>query len=169
MGADAVVDGAHPLGREVKLLLQVAIVVFVWTVVIGILNGTDIVDFDRDVLLSHVHAGTLGWITTSVIAACLWLFGPSGSEGEVRTGRWLGRATVVVLPVFAITFAFTNEDPRAVLGGLAMLVIVSALAWVVVRARRLEVSTVTLGFLAPVATPVVGATLVVLVRSEERR
>lgn len=166
MSADAVVDGAHPLGREVKLLLQVAMVVFVWTVVIGILNGTDIVDFDRNVLLSHVHAGTLGWITTSVIAACLWLFGTSGSEGEVRTGRWLGRATVVVLPVFAITFAFTNEDPRAVLGGLAMLVIVSALAWVAVRARRIEVSTVHLGFLAAVATSVVGAIIGVLVATE---
>ena len=50
-----------------KLLLQVAMVVFVWTIGIGILNGTDVVDFDRKVLLSHVHAGTLGWITTSVI------------------------------------------------------------------------------------------------------
>lgn len=166
MSADAVVDGQHPLRGEVKLLLQVAMVVFVWTVVIGILNGTDIVEFDRMVLLSHVHAGTLGWITTSVIAACLWLFGTSGSEGEIRTGRWLGRATVVVLPVFAITFAFTTEDPRAVLGGLAMLVIVGALAWVVVRARRMEVSTVHLGFLAAVATSVVGAVIGVLVATE---
>src|SRR3546814_12372186 len=97
MGADAVVDGAHPLGREVKLLLQVAMVVFVWTVVIGILNGTDIVDFDRDVLLSHVHAGTLGWITTRVLAACLRLFGPSRIEGEVPTGRLRGRPPVGVL------------------------------------------------------------------------
>lgn len=166
MSVDAVVDGEHPLRGEVKLLLQVAMVVFVWTVVIGILNGTDVVDFDRNVLLSHVHAGTLGWITTSVIAACLWLFGTSGSDGEIRAGRWLGRATVVVLPVFAITFAFTTEEPRAVLGGLAMLVIVGALAWVVVRARRIEVSTVHLGFLAAVATSVVGAVIGVLVATE---
>src|SRR5690606_13131356 len=74
MDAHAVVDGQHPLRGEVKLLLQVAMAVFVWTVVIGILNGADVVDFDRMVLLSHVHAGTLGWITTSVIAASLWLF-----------------------------------------------------------------------------------------------
>lgn len=166
MSADAVVDGGHPLRGEVKLLLQVAMVVFVWTVVIGILNGTDIVDFDRKVLLSHVHAGTLGWITTGVIAACLWLFATSGSEGEIRAGRWLGRATAVVLPVFAITFAFTVEDPRAVLGGLATLVIVAALVWVVVRARRIEVSTVHLGFLAAVATSVVGAVIGVLVATE---
>lgn len=166
MGADAVVDGGHPLRGEVKLLLQVAMAVFVWTVVIGILNGTDVVDFDRNVLLSHVHAGTLGWITTSVVAASLWLFGASAGAGEVRTGRWLGRATVVVLPVFAITFAFTTEDPRAILGGLALLVIVSVFAWVVARARRIEVSTVHLGFLAAVATSVVGGIIGVLVATE---
>ena len=69
MGAEVTGDEVHPLRREVRLLLQVAMAVFVWTVGIGILNGTDVVDFDRKVLLSHVHAGTLGWITTSVFAA----------------------------------------------------------------------------------------------------
>ncbi len=69
MRVDAIDEGNHPLRPEVRLLLQVAMVVFVWTVGIGILNGTDLVDFDRTVLLSHVHAGTLGWITTSVFAA----------------------------------------------------------------------------------------------------
>jgi hypothetical protein len=166
MSADAVVDGGHPLRGEVKLLLQAAVAVFVWTVVIGILNGTDIVDFDRLVLLSHVHAGTLGWITTSVVAASLWLFGATGSAGEVRTGRWLAWATVVVLPVFALTFAFTTEDPRAILGGLALLVIVGAFAWVAARARRIEVSTVHLGFLVAVATSVVGGIIGVLLATE---
>lgn len=52
------ISSAHPLRREVLLLLQVAMAVFVWTVVIGILNGTDIVDFNRKTVLSHVHAGT---------------------------------------------------------------------------------------------------------------
>ena len=166
MDAHAVVDGQHPLRGEVKLLLQVAMAVFVWTVVIGILNGADIVDFDRMVLLSHVHAGTLGWITTSVVAASLWLFGATGSPGEVRLGRGLAWATVVVLPVFALTFAFTTEDPRAILGGLALLVIMSVFAWVVARTRRIEVSTVHLGFLVAVATSVVGGIIGLLVATE---
>ncbi len=166
MGADAVVDGQHPLRGEVKLLLQVALAVFVWTVVIGILNGTDIVEFDRMVLLSHVHAGTLGWITTSVVAASLWLFGAEGSPGEIRTARRLAGATVVVLPVFALTFAFTVEEPRAILGGIALLVIVGVFAWVVSRARHIEVTTVHLGFLAAVATSVVGGVIGLLVATE---
>ena len=166
MSADAIVDGQHPLRGEVKLLLQVAMAVFVWTVVIGILNGTDLVDFDRMVLLSHVHAGTLGWITTSVVAASLWLFGTTGSAGELRVGRWIARTTAVVLPAFALTFAFTTEDPRAILGGAALLTIVTVFTWVVARARRVEVSTVQLGFLVAVATSVVGGIIGVLVATE---
>ena len=55
-----------PYRGEVQLLLRSALILFTVTVVIGILNGTDLVDFDRKALLAHVHAGTLGWITISV-------------------------------------------------------------------------------------------------------
>ena len=78
-------DAAHPLRREVVLLLQLAMVVFVWTVAIGILNGTDLVDFSRKVLLSHVHAGTLGWITTSVFAAIVVALRRDG-DAPARSG-----------------------------------------------------------------------------------
>lgn len=162
----AIGDGRHPLRGEVKLLLLVAMAVFVWTVGIGILNGADIVDFDRKVLLSHVHAGTLGWITTSVFAASIWLFGSSASEGEVRVARALTWLSVVVLPVFALTFAFTYDDPRAILGSLAFAAIVGVFAWVVARARHIELSTVHLGFLAAVATSVVGGAIGVLLAIE---
>ncbi|MGH9084916.1 MAG: hypothetical protein ACRDYW_05650 [Acidimicrobiales bacterium] len=158
--------GTHPLRGEVRLLLQLAMVVFVWTVGIGILNGTDLVDFDRKVVLSHVHAGTLGWITTCVFAATLWLFGAGATEGQVRTARGLTRVAMVTLPVFAFTFAFTYDDPRALLGTLAMLTIVGFFAWTVARARHVELTTVHLGFLAAVATSVVGAILGVLLATE---
>jgi hypothetical protein len=162
----ASVDGTHPLRGEVTLLLQVAMAVFVWTVVIGILNGTDVVDFDRKVLLSHVHAGTLGWITTSVFAASLWLFGRDASTGEARTARVLALASIVILPVFALTFAFTYDEPRAILGTLALAAIVGVFAWVVARARSVTLTTVHLGFLAAVATSVVGGVLGVLLATE---
>jgi hypothetical protein len=152
----------HPLRREVLTLLQLAMVVFVWTVGIGILNGTDLVDFSRKVVLSHVHAGTLGWITTSVFAATLWLFGGTASVGEVRWARWLTRASMITLPVFAFTFAFTYGDARAVLGTFALASIVGFFAWAVVRARQTELTTVHLGFLAAIATSVVGGVLGVL-------
>jgi hypothetical protein len=156
----------HPLRAQVKLLLQVAMVVFVWTVGIGILNGTDLVDFDRKVVLSHVHAGTLGWITTSVFAASLWLFGSGATEGQVRFARRLTTMAVVVLPVFALTFAFTYEEPRAIIGSLALLAIIGMFGWVVSRASHLTLTTVHLGFLAAVATSVVGGVLGVLLATE---
>lgn len=158
--------GQHPLRAEVRLLLHAAMVVFVWTVVIGILNGTDVVDFDRKVILSHVHAGTLGWITTSVFAASFWLFGRDASPREATTARRIAWYSVVILPVFALTFAFTYDDPRAVIGTLALVAIVAMFGWIVGRARRVELSTVHLGFLAAVATSVVGGVLGVLLATE---
>lgn len=166
MGAEVIGDEVHPLRGEVRLLLQVAMAVFVWTVGIGILNGTDVVDFDRKVLLSHVHAGTLGWITTSVFAASVWLFGRGAQPREVGVARWLTWSSVVVLPVFALTFAFTYDDPRAILGSLALVTIVGVFVWVVARARRIELTTVHLGFLAAVATSVVGGVIGVLLATE---
>lgn len=166
MGVQVEERGTHPLRREVVLLLRVAMAVFVWTVGIGILNGTDVVDFDQKVILSHVHAGTLGWITTSVIAASMWLFGTGAAPPEARRGRQITLATVVVLPVFALTFAFTYEEPRALIGTAALLVITAAFAWVVARARRVELTVVHLGFLAAVATSVVGAVLGVLLATK---
>ena len=166
MSAVTVDNGRHPLQREVFLLLQVAMVVFVWTVGIGILNGTDVVDFSKKVLLSHVHAGTLGWITTGVFAASLWLFGEAASDGQVRTARRLTWVAVVTLPVFAFTFAFTIEEPRAILGSLALATIVGFFGWVVARARSIELTTVHLGFLAAVATAVVAGVIGVLLATE---
>jgi hypothetical protein len=166
MGAKAVDAEGHPLRREVLLLLQLAMVVFVWTVGIGILNGTDIVDFDHKVILSHVHAGTLGWITTAVFAASLWLFGEQATAGEVRTARTLARVAMVTLPVFAFTFAFTIEEPRAIIGSFALATIVGFFAWVVARARQVVLTTVHLGFLAAVATSVAGGVLGVLLATK---
>ena len=92
--------GEHPLRREVLWLLQLAMVVFVWTVGIGILNGTDVVDFSQKVILSHVHAGTLGWITTCVFAATLWLFGERDRSIPVdRSIRNLEAARAAGAPV----------------------------------------------------------------------
>jgi len=161
-----ITDRAHPLGREVILLFRAAMVVFVWTVGIGILNGTDVVDFDRKVLLSHVHAGTLGWITISVFAAALWLFGAGAGEGETRAGRFLARTSLVVLPGFGLTFAFTYEEPRAVIGGLALTVIVGMFAWVLARFRHVEPTTVHLAVVAAIATSVAGGVLGVLLATE---
>ncbi|MBA4179675.1 MAG: hypothetical protein C0506_03715 [Anaerolinea sp.] len=141
-------------------------VVFVWTVVIGILNGTDIVDFSRKTVLSHVHAGTLGWITMCVFAASLWLFGATATRGQVRAARALVLAAIITLPAFALTFAITYAEGRAVMGSFAFASIVGFFAWVLWRLRSVEVTTVHLGFLAAVATSVAGGAIGVLLATK---
>ncbi len=46
-----------------RMLFRSALVIFVVTIVIGILNGMNVWDPPDTILLTHVHAGTLGWIT----------------------------------------------------------------------------------------------------------
>ena len=50
-------------------LYLVAMGVFVVNIVIGILNGADAVEFDRNQILTHVHAGTVGWLTLTIVAS----------------------------------------------------------------------------------------------------
>lgn len=60
--------------RDVAPLLFAAMMIFVVTVVMGILNGTDLVNLSHGAILAHVHSGTLGWITLSVFAGAAWIF-----------------------------------------------------------------------------------------------
>src|SRR3990172_7280006 len=127
----------EPLRAEIRWLLQAALAVFVVTVAIGILNGLDLVDFDRNRLLTHVHAGTLGWITLGFFAACLWLF----SEGESLNGweasapRWLSYLAIGSIVIYTGAFYVGNLNARIVGGALTLVVILGLFAWVVARAR----------------------------------
>lgn len=162
MSRTTTIGTTHPLRREVLLLLQVAMVVFIWTVVIGILNGTDIVNFGRKAVLSHVHAGTLGWITMCVFAGSLWLFGGSATGTAARYARALTGAAIITLPAFAFTFALTFGNGRAIMGSLALATIVGFFLWVAWRARGVELSVTHLGFLAAIVTSVAAGTIGVL-------
>lgn len=158
----AAIDG-HPFRREVALLFQAALLIFVFTVVVGILNGTDAVDFDQKTILTHVHTGTLGWITLSVFAASLWLFGQGAlSPAEQASGRFLAYAAAVSFVAYNAAFLTTYGSMRPTLGGLALASIVGFLIWIAMRARSMELTTPHVGILAAVGTSVVGAVLGVL-------
>lgn len=153
----------HPYRSQIRLLLATALILFVFTVVIGILNGTDLVDFDRKVLLTHVHVGTLAWITLSVFASTLWLFADRPLEGGLdrwaRIGAPLAAGTVLA---YDLTFLTTTGWSRPVLGTLTALAIVGWFLWAVALARRTEVSVPMWGLLAALATSVTGGILGVL-------
>ena len=154
---------AHPYRSQIRLLLATALILFVFTVVIGILNGTDLVDFDRKVLLTHVHVGTLAWITLSVFASTLWLFADRPLEGGLdrwaRVGAPLAAGAVLA---YDLTFLTTTGWSRPVLGTLTALAIIGWFLWAVALARRTEVSVPMWGLLAALATSVTGGVLGVL-------
>ena len=157
-------DSTHPFRWEILLLFQAALAIFVFTVLVGILNGTDATDFEQKTLLTHVHTGTLGWLTLSVFAASLWLFGQGEPLSDVA--RWSGRilACGAVVSFLAFNYAFltTYGVLRPQLGGAALAVILGFLLWVIGRARHVELTTPHLGILVAVGTSVIGGVIGVL-------
>ena len=125
--------GAMPSG--VRNLFRAALVIFVITVVIGILNGTDIWDPPRNTLLTHVHAGTLGWITLSIFGGAMWMFGTA----DDRSSKNLANFSIVALALYVLAFwsvdLTTSSIQRPIGGALAFIAIVWMFAWVL-RAHR---------------------------------
>jgi hypothetical protein len=151
------------MASEIRLLLQAALVLFVITVVIGILNGADVVEFSHAKLLTHVHAGTLGWITLSALAASLWLFGVGQfSEGQQRTGRYLAYGAALLVPLYVAAFFTTHGIMRPIIGACVMAVFFVFFGWVYARLRVVEMTVPHLGVLAAVTSSAVGAILGVL-------
>lgn len=105
----------------VRMLLYVAMALFVVTIAIGILNGLDLVEFDRNQTLTHVHAGTLGWVTLSLVAAAVWLF-----RSDDRRLVW---ALAALIAIYVVAFYVGDFALRAVTGTALFVVIIWLLAW----------------------------------------
>ncbi|MDX1448711.1 MAG: hypothetical protein R3246_06560 [Acidimicrobiia bacterium] len=114
----------HVLREPVRLLFRSALLIFLVTIVIGILNGIDVWDPTREMVLTHVHAGTIGWITLSVVGVAFLLFG--GQADPTRATR-LAQATVGATVLYVVAFATTTGLFRPIAGTLMLV----AIAWVV--------------------------------------
>jgi hypothetical protein len=125
--------GNMPAG--VRTLFRAALVIFVITVVIGILNGTDLWDPPRNTLLTHVHAGTLGWITLSIFGGAIWMFG----SPDDRSSSLLANYSIVALSLYVLAFwsvdVTTSSIQRPIGGTLAFIAIVWVFVWAL-RAHR---------------------------------
>ena len=155
--------GSAAYGAEVRWILQAAMVLFIYTVVIGILNGLDLVTFERKPLLAHLHIGTLGWITMTVFAGSLTLFGPRDPANTNL--RRLALAAPFAALAYNVAFGTTDGIARPILGTVMMLVILAFAAWGFAQARgigRANLSVVHIGLLAGLATSVIGAVFGIL-------
>lgn len=101
-------------------LYLVAMAMFVVNIAIGILNGADVVEFDRNQILTHVHAGTVGWLTLTIVASTFLLFRAADER--------LALALAILVPIYVFAFYTGNFTLRAV-GGVALLL---AIGWLLV-------------------------------------
>jgi hypothetical protein len=154
----------------VKPVFITAMVLFVFTVVVGILNGLDIYKPDHDTLITHVHAGTLGWITLSVSGAAMLIFTQGGdfSESDLTSARRLAWSMTVAIALYVLAFFAGDRVPgdriqRPVFGTLLFIVVVWFGVWLFQQNRaKDESSVVRLGVLLAWASLMIGAVLGVI-------
>lgn len=148
-----------PLRAPARLLFRSALVIFLVTIVIGVLNGLDLWEPDHEMLLTHVHAGTLGWITLSVVAVAMLVF---GGEGDEASAMRLAQAMLAATVLYVVMFATTTGVLRPIAGTLMLAAIVYALAWATGRRRAARRSVPALGLYLALWSLLIGAVLGVL-------
>lgn len=154
----------RPFAAETRLLFRVALAIFTVTVLIGTFNGFHFVQLSRAVLLTHIHAGTLGWITLVATGAAFWLYADAGSrlKGHAR-GVAIGMA--VAVPLYVAAFLSGNLPARAVFGVPVLLLIVGIVVFLL-RGGEAGMSVPRLGVLLAFVTLIIGSTLGVLIQIE---
>lgn len=150
--------------QEISWLFQTALLLFIVTVVIGIANGLKLFGtLDRNVVLTHLHSGTIGWITISAVAMALWLFGAAPSAAV----RKLTILMIVSTPLYIAAFFSGNLPARAITGVALLVAIVGFWWWILARAREVgwrALSAPQLAVVLSFTTLVIGSTLGVLVQ-----
>ena len=155
-------ENVRVFGSETRLLFRAGLAIFTVTVGIGIFNGFHFVQLSRAVLLTHVHAGTLGWITLVATGAALWLYAGAG-ERLAAHARGVAIGLTVAVPLYVAAFLSGNFVARAVFG-VPVLLLIAGVVVFLVRARSAGMSVPRLGVLLAFTTLIVGSTLGVLVQ-----
>jgi hypothetical protein len=156
---------ANPLRADIKLLFLSALIVFIVTVAIGLLNGQHVVTLSSDVILTHVHAGTLGWITLSVFAFGFWIFGNGGTVGQQNTYiRVLSIVSAIAIPLYVISFFLGIAIIRAVISVPVLLAMVGILAWIIAKSTKVRLTVAHIAMLESIVTLIIGAILGVLIQ-----
>jgi hypothetical protein len=172
------VDGARetPYAEELRLLWRVAMAVFVVTIAIGLVNGQRVSSIDpaaaRPLLLTHLHTGTIGWITLSLFAGVIWLFTAGRTDDASGGVRALARYAAPAIGCYPITFflfypggALSSPALLGVFGTLALVAIVWMLVWTIGQSRLVYMSVARLAGLTAVVNLTIGAILGVLIEA----
>ncbi len=142
-------------------LFRAALVIFIVTVVIGILNGIDVWEPPRNTLLTHVHAGTLGWITLGVFGGAIWML---GGDDSTKPMAYFAIAAVAayVLAFWSVDLTDTVSIQRPIGGTLAFIAMVWVFWWALRTMRGRGYDVAQFGMILALAFLVFGAVLGVL-------
>jgi hypothetical protein len=142
---------------------QYGLIIFTLTALLGLANATQLFGaLDRNTLLTHLHSGTLGWITMGVIGLTIWIFGGSGSALARNV-----MLSAVATAAYVIAFWSGNFQARAIFGTLELLVVLYWWWFAVSRGMaegfgRLDIPKLSVVF--GLTTLVIGSTLGVIVQ-----
>ena len=146
-----------------RLLFRSALLIFLVTIVIGILNGLDIWEPSNNMLLTHVHSGTLGWITLAVFGAAMSMFGDNAGGDPASTSRRnIAMFAVATTVLYVVAFATGTGIFRPIAGTLMLIAIVWMLIWVGGQYRVSAKTTAQLGIYLAMVSLTIGAVLGVL-------
>ena len=102
---------------DTRSAFQYGLAVFTLTALLGLANATQVFGaLDRNTLLTHLHSGTLGWITMGVIGLTIWIFGGTGKTMAVRL-------SALSTAAYVLAFWSGNVYARATFGSTELLVI----------------------------------------------
>lgn len=158
------------LAGAARITFTAGLLLFVVTIVVGILNGIDVWEPDHDTLIGHVHAGTLGWITMGVAGIGFLMFSANRevSAAEADQARSLAWATVGAITLYVGAFflgdtLFDDRIQRPIVGTILFVVVLWYLVWLVGAYRSYpDKSAPKLGFLLAWISLIIGAVLGVM-------
>lgn len=139
-----------------RALFLVAMALFTVTIAIGIPNGLDVIEFDRNQLLTHVHSGTVGWLTLSIVAITFLVFNAAN--------RSLALALVLCVPAYVAAFYTGSYVLRAVTGTALLAIIAWLVTWTWRTYAASQRSLPQLGMALAISTFTLGAVIGVLLQ-----
>ena len=155
--------------QEIRWLYQAALLLFLVTIALGMARGLGLIDFtDRNQFLTHLHSGTIGWITLGIMATVLWIYGGNAPRAEnEQFVTWTAVLLIVAVPIYVAAWWTGNLPFRAIGGTLVLAGILAFAVWLVREAARIgyrQLTTPQLGAVVGLVTLVVGSTLGVLLQ-----
>lgn len=135
--------------HHLKTLFVASLLLFSVNILLGFLNAVTTGGLPRWQMLTHLHAGTIGWITLSVVGVAIWLFtgDRSVTDSYVRRVKFLVWGSVLAfagyVASFGISFAVAGDAMYLLpaFGTVASLMVWAATVFVLRQRRNQPVVT----------------------------